>query len=165
MTLVKWNPSHESLHDNCGINEMINDIIEVRMRHFYELFLMKYNPDISKEEYFSIFKEKFIKRKDYIHHFRFEVNIWNEFGNGKVSVLTDNIIKEWVDKWIDSKTMSEEDWYKKSLEYKEFYFKKYKLFFEKVITFAENGNPTPYYEWFLNTHLLGEVFPYHYPDE
>jgi len=161
---VLWDPSHISIHDRSGLNEMANDIIEARMTHLYELFQMKYNEDLSRKEYIELFKAKFKDRKAYIYHYKTEVNIWNEFENGKVNRLTDEIIEKWVDRWIESKTMSEQLWYRKY--YKELY-ERYDRLIKGAIKYLKEGKVlrSPYFEWLINTHLLGEAFPYDYIDE
>ncbi len=159
---VRWK-THESLHDSSSLNDMVNDIIEARMRHLYELYQMEYNEDVSKQQYKKIFKEKFRSRMDYIFHYRGEVNIWSEFENGKVRGISDKTIEGWVDRWIDSKTKSEKQWYGKY--YKKFYEEKYLPVINKAMEYVKQGNPSPWYDWFLYTYLLNETFPYHYPDE
>jgi hypothetical protein len=158
---IYWNPSHRSLHDSSGLNEMANDVVEARMKHLYELLQMDYNLELSREEYLNIFKQMFKKRKAFIFHYGKEVHIWKEFENGKVFSLKDSIIEEFVDRWIYSKKNSEGRWYRK-YGYEQFYIKYLKIG-KKIIKYAHIGKPTPWYMWFLTDYIRKEIFPYHYP--
>ncbi len=142
---------------------MANDVIEARMRHLYELFQKDYDNTVLRDDYVEYFKKQFEGRKDYIFHYDSKVNIWNSFENGKVVGLTDAIIEQWVDRWIDSKEMSEIDWYNKY--YDQFYNLHYGSFILSIKSHMEQNTLNRFDTWFLNKYLPGEVYPYIYPEE
>ena len=125
---------------------------------------MDYDSSISIDDYVEYFKKQFEKRKDYIFHYKTEVNIWNSFENGKVAGLTDTIIEQWVERWVDSKEMSEIDWYNN--HYGRFYNWYYYPFTSYLVKkLKEDARLNAFDTWFINNYLPGEVYPYTYSDD
>ncbi len=159
---LKFLTSHVDIHSRDGLNDMANDVVRARMKHLFELFQMEYDHGLSKDDYFNIFRDKIRSKKDYIYHYRSEVSIWSEFENGKVRAMTDNTIRELVNRWIDSKEMPEQSWY--SNYYDKFYKEKYLSFINNLFNYMKEraqGKIKPFYEWFLNTYLRNEgLFSY-----
>ena len=98
---------------------------------------MDYDDSIPEEDYFEIFKEKFRSRQDYIFFYKSSLNIWSELGDGKVKEMTEKVIKEFVNRWIDSKKMSEQRWYE---YYEKFYKKKYLPFIKGVEKYQKENS-------------------------
>jgi hypothetical protein len=159
---LKFLTAHVDIHSRDGLNDMANDVVRARMKHLFELFQIEYDHRLSKDNYFNIFREQIRSRKDYIYHYRSEVNIWSEFESGKVRAMTDNMIRELVNRWINSKKMPEQSWY--SNYYAKFYREKYLSFISRIFNYMKEraqGKTSPFYEWFLNNYLRNEgLFSY-----
>ena len=155
---LRFLTSHIDIHRTDGLNDMANDVVRARMKHLFELFQMEYNDRLSEDDYFNIFRDQIRSKKDYIYHYKSEVSIWNEFESGKVREMTDNTIRELVNRWIDSKKMPEQSWY--SRYYDKFYREKYLSFINNLFNYMKQraqGNTKPFYEWFLNIYLRNEL--------
>lgn len=161
---LRFLTSHHETHSQQFPTELINSLIEARIRHLFKLCEMPYNHNFSLKYYNNKFRQIFEEKEDFIFYFGKNVNIWNEFYDditGKtVSGLSNTIIYEFVRRWIDFNKMSEQDWYTKY--YEEFYAQKYLVFLQRVKEYKQNrceSEAKPFYEWFLDEYLNNERFP------
>ena len=161
---LRFLSSHHETHNRQFPIELINDLVEARIRHLFELCSLPYDNKFSRKYYNNKFKRIFEEKKDFIPYYGENANIWDEFYDNitdkTVSGLTNENIFEFVKRWIDSKKMNEQSWYIKY--YEEFYAQKYLDFLQKLEKYKKNrGNSEikPFYEWFLEEYLNKERFP------
>jgi hypothetical protein len=142
---------------------LANEIVKARMKHLFELSLMEYDASISEDEYIKLFEGLFSGRKDHSSSLNSEENIWGEFGDGKVSAITDDTIAKFVILWIESKERSEKSWY--DSHYKTFYRQKYMRWIKDVYDYMRDRSNvwarSEKCEWFINTYLRDEALFYH----
>jgi len=111
--------------------------------------------------YYPIFLNIFKDRKEFVSTYGRDINIWNEFENGKIHGLNDKNILVFTKNWVKSKIMSEILWFNNT--YKGFYYEKYVPFIERMKGYCreyfEKGRAIKFFKWFLNVYLPSEIFP------
>lgn len=156
--------SHNFFH-NMGkeIRLISTDIAKARIEHIYSFYKMDYNNTLSRDYYIKLFIDLFDKRTDYINYYEENMFIWNNFNEiGHDVSISENIIIEFVDRWILFKENinKEEIWYNSF--YPQFYNLKYIPFIQKIEDYKItrlSGKISAFNEWFITKYLPNEIFP------
>ena len=156
-----WNRIHQlEQSGHWAAYSINNDLAEARVRHLVELiYNRKYVP---RTDYKSIFMKEFKERKDIIQGK--EVNIWS----GKFPYSFDsNLLKQWIDRWIKKKTMTEKQWYLDSEHYPEFYTKRYKPYINQLDIYLKgdpnnklNERQKEFWKWYYEVYPNDNTYPF-----
>ncbi|KKL04214.1 hypothetical protein LCGC14_2618310, partial [marine sediment metagenome] len=153
--------THADTHNKKLPIDLMNSLLETRMRSLYEFYRMSYNDKFSDDYYIELFTKLFNNKTDYIHYYHKNVKIWKvSINDTSITYINKTLIIEFVKRWIILKRDEEIIFFTEYFDM--FYTLKYLPFMNKIEIYKQtrlNGERDYFNEWFLENYLPNEIFP------
>ncbi len=137
--------SHFNIHNK--INSEKTELIRARAMHLFNLIRYAFSVGV---DYYELFLKEFKTKTAIIN--KQSIKIWEGIDN--------EIIKRWIDRWIDFKTLSEEIYYNK---YYPVAYSGYLSYFNDFLHFINNDSRCAHPEfwyWYCKVYLKRNLYPW-----